>query len=67
MKNMTSTYPTIRQTTAGIFSRTVQTTLAILLASLVLLSPVSYGQGSDSFPPVTDAMLQDPAPSDWLM
>ena len=67
MKNMTSTYPTIRQTTAGIFSRTVQTTLAILLASLVLLSPVSYGQGRDSFPPVTDAMLQDPAPSDWLM
>ena len=67
MKNMTSTYPAMRHATAGIFSRTVQTALAVLLASLVLLSPVSYGQGSNSFPPVTDAMLQDPAPSDWLM
>ena len=67
MKNMTSTYPAMRHATASIFSGTVQTALAVLLASSVLLSPVSYGQGSNSFPPVTDAMLQDPAPSDWLM
>ena len=40
---------------------------AVLLVSTVLISPFTYGQGSDSFPPVTDAMLQDPAPSDWLM
>ena len=67
MKNMTSTYPAMRHATASIFSGTVQTALAVLLASSVLLSSVSYGQGSNSFPPVTDAMLQDPAPSDWLM
>ena len=67
MKNMTPTYPAMRHATASIFSGTVQTALAVLLASSVLLSPVSYGQGSNSFPPVTDAMLQDPAPSDWLM
>jgi len=67
MKNMTSTYPAMRHATASIFFGTVQTALAVLLASSVLLSPVSYGQGSNSFPPVTDAMLQDPAPSDWLM
>ena len=36
-------------------------------ALLLCGSSLSYGQGSDSFPPVTDAMLQDPAPSDWLM
>ena len=64
---MTSVYSAIRQTTVGIFSRTVQTIFAVLLVSTVLISPFTYGQGSDSFPPVTDAMLQDPAPSDWLM
>ena len=67
MKKAISIFPSISHTTAGTFVRTVQTTLTVLLASLVLLSPVSYGQDSDSFPPVTDAMLQDPAPSDWLM
>ena len=36
-------------------------------ALLLCGSSLSYGQGSDSFTPVTDAMLQDPAPSDWLM
>lgn len=41
--------------------------LPVLLASLVLLSSLGHAQESDSFPPVTDAMLQDPAPSDWLM
>ncbi|MDC0221169.1 hypothetical protein OAL54_05460, partial [Gammaproteobacteria bacterium] len=64
---MTSTYSAISHTAAGIVFRTVQNTFAVLLASAVLISPFSYGQGSDSFPPVTDAMLQDPAPGDWLM
>lgn len=45
----------------------VQNTLAVLMASLVLVSTSSHGQGSDGFPSVTDTMLQDPAPSDWLM
>ena len=64
---MTSTYSAISHTAADIVFRTVQNTFAVLLASAVLISPFSYGQGSDSFPPVTDAMLQDPAPGDWLM
>ena len=38
-----------------------------LLGLLLCGSSLSYAQGSDSFTPVTDAMLQDPAPSDWLM
>ena len=67
MTNTLSTYSAIRHTTVGVFLHTVQATLAVLLASLVLLSPVSYGQGSDSFTPVTDAMLQNPSPDDWLM
>ena len=67
MKNTVSTYTPIRQTTLGIFIRTVQTSLAVLLTSLLLLSSLSYGQGSGSFTPVTDAMLQDPSPDDWLM
>lgn len=66
MKNVMSVCPAIRHAVLGVFARTVQTTLSVLLASLVLLSPAS-AQEADSFPPVTDAMLQDPAPSDWLM
>ena len=67
---MTNTNPalaSIQFSTSSAFVRTIQTSLAVLLASLIFLSPISYGQGSDSFPPVTDVMLQDPAPSDWLM
>ena len=67
MKNMITTSLAISHTTLAVFVRTVQTTLAVLLTSLVLLSTASYGQGTGSFPPVTDAMLQEPAPSDWLM
>jgi PQQ-dependent dehydrogenase (methanol/ethanol family) len=67
MNNATSAYPAIHHTTPGVFFRTAQTSLTVLLASLFLFSPVSYGQGSGSFTPVTDAMLQDPAPGDWLM
>ncbi len=41
----------------------------ILLASLVVASGVLTAQssGENDFVPVTDAMLQDPAPEDWLM
>ena len=67
MKNAISIYFSIKQTTSGVFIRTVQATLTVLLTSLILLSPLSYGQKLDSFTPVTDAMLQDPSPDDWLM
>ena len=67
IKISTPDYPAIQRSTPRVFGRAVQTILAVLMANLVLLSPLSYGQGSDSFPPVTDAMLQDPAPGDWLM
>ena len=67
MKNLITIEHTILQTKIRIFSRTFQTTLACLLASLVFISPVCYGQVGESFPPVTDAMLQDPASGDWLM
>ena len=67
MKNLITIEHATLQTKIRIFSRTFQTTLACLLASLVFISPVCYGQVGESFPPVTDAMLQDPAPGDWLM
>ena len=67
MKNLSSIQTAISQTRPRVFVRTVQNTLSFLLASLVFISPVCYGQVGESFPSVTDAMLQDPAPSDWLM
>ena len=67
MKNLSSIQTAISQTGPRVFVRTVQNTLSFLLASLVFISPVCYGQVGESFPPVTDSMLQDPAPSDWLM
>jgi PQQ-dependent dehydrogenase (methanol/ethanol family) len=67
MKHAIPVFPSIFHSAFGVFVRPVKKSLTVLLASVVLLSPLSYGQGSDSFPPVTDAMLQDPAPSDWLM
>ena len=67
MKNLSSIQTAISQTGPRVFVRTVQNTLSFLLASLVFISPVCYGQVGESFPSVTDAMLQDPAPSDWLM
>ena len=67
MNNALSTYPFLCHTAVGVFIRTVQATLTVLLASLILLSPLSYGQKLGSFTPVTDAMLQDPSPDDWLM
>ena len=49
--------------TSRLSSATAVTFAAVLFA-FVAASP--YAQSSD-FPPVTDAMLQDPAPGDWLM
>ena len=40
----------------------------LVLAAAVLLAPASgAAQAQGDFTPVTDAMLQDPAPGDWLM
>ncbi len=39
----------------------------VLCVALVVTSGVSVGTQSSDFAPVTDAMLQDPAPADWLM
>ena len=44
--------------------------LLVLAMTILLLAPGSVpvrAQSSDAFVPVTDAMLQDPAPADWLM
>ena len=44
--------------------------LLVLAMTILLLAPGSVpvrAQSSDAFVPVTDAMLQDPAPDDWLM
>ena len=44
-------------------------TLSVLLAKLILLWPLSlaHAQPAGDFTPVTDAMLHNPAPDDWLM
>ena len=39
----------------------------MVVVVLTLLPTSSPGQSRDDFVPVTDAMLQDPAPADWLM
>ncbi len=39
----------------------------IALASLVAVPTTAAAQPNDDFVPVTDAMLQDPAPEDWPM
>ena len=45
--------------------------IVLTLASLLAVSPIkAHAQPNgeqDAFVPVSDAMLQDPAPSDWLM
>ena len=38
-----------------------------MIQSLTLGAVTARGQNSEAFVPVTDAMLQDPAPADWLM
>ncbi len=42
-------------------------TLAVTVLSLPWGAVTVLGQSADAFVPVTDAMLQDPAPGDWLM
>jgi PQQ-dependent dehydrogenase (methanol/ethanol family) len=37
------------------------------IATLFLVAATADGQSTDSFVPVTDAMLQNPDPADWLM
>ena len=44
--------------------RVMPCAVLLLLASS---TATAQGQSSDDFVPVTDAMLQDPAPEDWLM
>lgn len=51
---------------SGLSTRTFSR-LLLALACLQTLSGAGYGQNSDGFTPVTDAMLQNPAPGDWLM
>ena len=45
---------------------TTRPVLTLLLAGM-LLAPMAKAQPAAPFVPVTDAMLQDPAPGDWLM
>ena len=40
---------------------------AVALLVLGIAAPAAHGQSSADFVPVTDAMLQKPAPADWLM
>ncbi len=37
------------------------------LATALLVATAAHGQSADTFVPVTDAMLQNPEPADWLM
>ena len=50
-------------------SRAARSALAVAAVALALASaaPVARAQAPADFVPVTDAMLQDPAPDDWLM
>ena len=46
----------------------LRTSLAVFVGIALTLASVPAGQAQDDgFSPVTDAMLQDPAPADWLM
>ena len=45
----------------------VRATLSVVLLFLASTPVTARAQSSDDFVPVTDAMLQDPAPEDWLM
>ena len=45
----------------------VRVTLSAVLLLLAAAPVTAQTQSSDDFVPVTDAMLQDPAPEDWLM
>lgn len=39
---------------------------ALALPLLTTFSPIVHAQNPSDFAPVTDAMLEDPAPDDWL-
>ena len=39
----------------------------VMWCATVMTVPVLIGQTNGSFVPVTDSMLENPAPSDWLM
>src|SRR5215468_2329101 len=41
--------------------------LAALLGAAAVLAPQAPALAQQAFPPVTDAMLNNPAPTDWLM
>ena len=48
-------------------SRSVLLVALVAITGLTTLADDVHGQSPDEFAPVTDAMLQDPAPGDWLM
>ena len=52
-----------------LWRRTASAALALSFAILFLAAEpaTTYAQSSAAFVPVTDAMLRDPAPGDWLM
>ena len=50
---------------AGLLGPTAVLTLTLTLA-LAVGAPLVVAQSGDDFPPVTDAMLQQPADGDWL-
>ena len=49
------------------WGRIIPSTALLLLTTLSALQPGAQAQSADDFIPVTDAMLQNPAASDWLM
>jgi len=49
------------------WSRIIPGAALLLLTTLPALQPGVQAQSADDFIPVTDAMLQNPAASDWLM
>ena len=50
-------------------SRSVRFALAVAVVAFALApaAPVARAQAPADFVPVTDAMLHEPAPADWLM
>ena len=42
-------------------------TLTLVASAVFLAPPAAQAQPASDFVPVTDEMLQDPAPGDWLM
>jgi len=49
------------------WGRIIPSAALLLLTTLSALQPGAQAQSADDFIPVTDAMLQNPAASDWLM